>query len=117
MKNCRTGLLRIVQTEKAHVRRTDILSGGKSMGTRARPAEGGNTLAEMREFAGFSASTQRYIRRSLDISLHRRDALAFWSRDGVEAASIRTQTRMRSEEHTSELQSLMRISYAVFCLK
>src|SRR3546814_6576001 len=26
-------------------------------------------------------------------------------------------TPMRSEEHTSELQSLMRISYAVFCLK
>src|SRR3546814_8692607 len=26
-------------------------------------------------------------------------------------------TDMRSEEHTSELQSLMRISYAVFCLK
>src|SRR3546814_4937440 len=25
--------------------------------------------------------------------------------------------RQRSEEHTSELQSLMRISYAVFCLK
>src|SRR3546814_9957941 len=25
--------------------------------------------------------------------------------------------KMRSEEHTSELQSLMRISYAVFCLK
>src|SRR3546814_9005197 len=28
-----------------------------------------------------------------------------------------TTTRKRSEEHTSELQSLMRISYAVFCLK
>src|SRR3546814_6996725 len=27
------------------------------------------------------------------------------------------QHRARSEEHTSELQSLMRISYAVFCLK
>src|SRR3546814_4699709 len=26
-------------------------------------------------------------------------------------------SRQRSEEHTSELQSLMRISYAVFCLK
>src|SRR3546814_4747660 len=26
-------------------------------------------------------------------------------------------TGIRSEEHTSELQSLMRISYAVFCLK
>src|SRR3546814_3696343 len=36
-------------------------------------------------------------------------------------ASIRTQRSYsgfhRSEEHTSELQSLMRISYAVFCLK
>src|SRR3546814_6076856 len=30
---------------------------------------------------------------------------------------IRTQFSSRSEEHTSELQSLMRISYAVFCLK
>src|SRR3546814_2276538 len=28
-----------------------------------------------------------------------------------------TAFRYRSEEHTSELQSLMRISYAVFCLK
>src|SRR3546814_6839736 len=28
-----------------------------------------------------------------------------------------TDWRLRSEEHTSELQSLMRISYAVFCLK
>src|SRR3546814_3552476 len=28
-----------------------------------------------------------------------------------------SQTGKRSEEHTSELQSLMRISYAVFCLK
>src|SRR3546814_6376647 len=31
--------------------------------------------------------------------------------------SSRFDSRMRSEEHTSELQSLMRISYAVFCLK
>src|SRR3546814_9174985 len=31
-------------------------------------------------------------------------------------SSIRIERR-RSEEHTSELQSLMRISYAVFCLK
>src|SRR3546814_5847531 len=29
----------------------------------------------------------------------------------------RTSSARRSEEHTSELQSLMRISYAVFCLK
>src|SRR3546814_7317317 len=32
------------------------------------------------------------------------------------AAGLRS-WRERSEEHTSELQSLMRISYAVFCLK
>src|SRR3546814_8844091 len=30
---------------------------------------------------------------------------------------IRSRRKVRSEEHTSELQSLMRISYAVFCLK
>src|SRR3546814_9181307 len=30
---------------------------------------------------------------------------------------VATTARSRSEEHTSELQSLMRISYAVFCLK
>src|SRR3546814_6030376 len=30
---------------------------------------------------------------------------------------VATSVRSRSEEHTSELQSLMRISYAVFCLK
>src|SRR3546814_9229951 len=32
-------------------------------------------------------------------------------------AFFETPERYRSEEHTSELQSLMRISYAVFCLK
>src|SRR3546814_9653527 len=32
-------------------------------------------------------------------------------------ASHQTFKNVRSEEHTSELQSLMRISYAVFCLK
>src|SRR3546814_2191156 len=34
-----------------------------------------------------------------------------------EAERAHAVQRMRSEEHTSELQSLMRISYAVFCLK
>src|SRR3546814_2160976 len=33
------------------------------------------------------------------------------------AAGIGREELERSEEHTSELQSLMRISYAVFCLK
>src|SRR3546814_2025464 len=36
---------------------------------------------------------------------------------GGKDVAARRQRRARSEEHTSELQSLMRISYAVFCLK
>src|SRR3546814_14893909 len=39
-----------------------------------------------------------------------------YARDG-DAGRHRPADRGRSEEHTSELQSLMRISYAVFCLK
>src|SRR3546814_3041464 len=38
---------------------------------------------------------------------------------GLRPARLQSEafTGLRSEEHTSELQSLMRISYAVFCLK
>src|SRR3546814_5112486 len=36
---------------------------------------------------------------------------------GAWEAMMRDMAPPRSEEHTSELQSLMRISYAVFCLK
>src|SRR3546814_4037472 len=36
---------------------------------------------------------------------------------GAAASAKSSFSRRRSEEHTSELQSLMRISYAVFCLK
>src|SRR3546814_3255575 len=37
--------------------------------------------------------------------------------DARPCAIIRLEARDRSEEHTSEIQSLMRNSYAVFCLK
>src|SRR3546814_3175855 len=37
--------------------------------------------------------------------------------EGVGLAAHHADLALRSEEHTSELQSLMRISYAVFCLK
>src|SRR3546814_4495516 len=36
---------------------------------------------------------------------------------GLPRSRLRPTPASRSEEHTSELQSLMRISYAVFCLK
>src|SRR3546814_8591307 len=46
--------------------------------------------------------------------------LSFFTADpraGRDAAQLFNYITGRSEEHTSELQSLMRISYAVFCLK
>src|SRR3546814_953429 len=52
-----------------------------------------------------------------------RATLEAWSKSGMSVfspAAIKEYSRAfrdRSEEHTSELQSLMRISYAVFCLK
>ena len=64
------------------------------MGTQARPADGQMTFTEMKEFAGFTSATQRYIRRSLDIGLERNDAIDRWSRDPVEAASIRAQSKV-----------------------
>src|SRR3546814_1093870 len=39
------------------------------------------------------------------------------ARSNADEQTAARQTAVRSEEHTSELQSLMRISYAVFCLK
>src|SRR3546814_3072833 len=38
-------------------------------------------------------------------------------KDGVTEEEVERAIQRRSEEHTSELQSLMRSSYAVFCLK
>src|SRR3546814_9056273 len=53
---------------------------------------------------------RRRIAKVLETSTQPRGALlAFLAIEGLMA--------LRSEEHTSELQSLMRISYAVFCLK
>src|SRR3546814_17380355 len=44
-------------------------------------------------------------------------ALFAWATSEMRAAVSSQSNIPRSEEHTSELQSLMRISYAVFCLK
>src|SRR3546814_5797829 len=47
---------------------------------------------------------------------HRTGALRPAARSSPLPCTPRWRTNVRSEEHTSELQSLMRISYAVFCL-
>src|SRR3546814_5291218 len=45
------------------------------------------------------------------------DGRCLWQADRPARHLLRDARAGRSEEHTSELQSLMRISYAVFCLK
>jgi hypothetical protein len=52
---------------------------------------GRTILEEMKEFATFPKGTQRYIRRSLDVGLDRRDAARRWARDAAELARIRAQ--------------------------
>src|SRR3546814_3891534 len=63
------------------------------------------------ESAAAPAWAQRL--RSEQNARHRRHMAMQTVRDGDRPGSGAN----RSEEHTSELQSLMRISYAVFCLK
>ena len=48
-------------------------------------------INELREFAGFAPAEQRYIKRSLDVGLARRDARPLWARDSHEAMSINAQ--------------------------
>src|SRR3546814_3743614 len=68
-------------------------------------------------------STSRVPHRTRKICCARRAAMrAAPPASGPAGASVPTSacprpSLIRSEEHTSELQSLMRISYAVFCLK
>src|SRR3546814_4317461 len=66
----------------------------------------------------------RSIRSSSSLSTASRDGCDddrgcwhCWSGEAMRAIPVcPTRSTARSEEHTSELQSLMRISYAVFCL-
>src|SRR3546814_2171655 len=82
-------------------------------------------LTVLDEFGAFPAVIQRELDRYLPF-LATTKVLMSAVRNGVgrEAAheaikenAVGVALEMRSEEHTSELQSLMRISYAVFCLK
>src|SRR3546814_4703298 len=55
-----------------------------------------------------------FVLGPLVVWLIKRDDMPFVDDQGKEALNFNI--TVRSEEHTSELQSLMRISYAVFCL-
>src|SRR3546814_6842525 len=61
------------------------------------------------------AAEKARLTKAMDAAAKERDALS--KRLENPAFVERAKPEARSEEHTSELQSLMRISYAVFCLK
>src|SRR3546814_3203717 len=65
--------------------------------------------------ARFSAQCNNVQQRMVSSPGLRRGRKPFTS--GMSTTVRRRYRTIRSEEHTSELQSLMRISYAVFCLK
>src|SRR3546814_8171657 len=93
----------------------DHIADGLEFGdTEAARRAGGRSDAD-------AAGLDRRQRIKGDAVLVAGDRAAFQRLVGVAAGDAqRTQVdqrQVRSEEHTSELQSLMRISYAVFCLK
>src|SRR3546814_7277144 len=74
------------------------------------------------QYSRYNMAGRIYPAQFSRISSHLRNQGHLNRNYNVEASSkqdIRkdARKRRRSEEHTSELQSLMRISYAVFCLK
>src|SRR3546814_4876266 len=75
-------------------------------------------IAETLDVGALAARTSSVLERLRDSA---RSARADERREPTfpigKAAELVGRTTARSEEHTSELQSLMRISYAVFCLK
>src|SRR3546814_1063715 len=78
-----------------------------------RPPRAGHARQERRR-RNHARHARQTFRRSASACRNRRCRTAPTRRD---RAPARTAGCRRSEEHTSELQSLMRISYAVFCLK
>src|SRR3546814_6013648 len=68
---------------------------------------------------GARTTTQKNTNRRMGRAQRNPSATRNQPNDGFRCALpiLRILVSERSEEHTSELQSLMRISYAVFCLK
>src|SRR3546814_1591877 len=64
----------------------------------------------------FKPRDQRFHHAIHDIGRRRSNALIH-AHDDLQRLCSHHRERSRSEEHTSELQSLMRIQYAVLCLK
>src|SRR3546814_5731083 len=90
------------------------------------PAAPGECLAQRLEVLDDAIVNQRDLARRVRMRVARRRRTvgrparvrdADGAGRGIAAKFLDQIAELRSEEHTSELQSLMRISYAVFCLK
>src|SRR3546814_3031247 len=77
----------------------------------SRCREGTGAWSTSRRQRQYGAQARLFLTRSADAGLTSRTSFS------PSSMSARCKGSNRSEEHTSELQSLMRISYAVFCLK
>src|SRR3546814_8375183 len=83
----------------------DLLHGAACLWEEALRLQGVNGTAEGGPEAYAEHHVAEFMREWQDMgTVHMRVTVSGWAEE-------------RSEEHTSELQSLMRISYAVFCLK
>src|SRR3546814_5670153 len=69
------------------------------------------------DYAAMHQALQRRFRRAVEHDGVLPDVLLIDGGAGQVAQARAVLADLRSEEHTSELQSLMRIPYAVFCLK
>src|SRR3546814_8470715 len=77
----------------------------------------GSGLGEAREALRLAGISYRAGKASLLELLDAQQANALTQSELIDARRARAEAEARSEEHTSELQSLMRTSYAGFCLK
>src|SRR3546814_4022286 len=94
-------LAEIVALAKRHAFHTKNVIGGRRVKIEIRKRKGEQEMFS-REGKGEVFETEDHLSIFVSIDFFRRDL---------------PQRFLRSEEHTSELQSLMRISYAVYCLK
>src|SRR3546814_8601661 len=77
---------------------------------------GGHNMLEPAA-VGTAVVTGPHLHNFADIARQLRSVDAMCVGEDADAVGDAIEALLRSEEHTSELQSLMRISYAVFCLK
>src|SRR3546814_9730350 len=108
MEEVRSSIL-LSSTSRPAARRAVSRSAAARSGCRVRPVDPGNVLPQPLEVVELPSLLLEDVDH--DVAVVDQDPLPVGH--ALDALGLRS----RSEEHTSELQSLMRISYAVLCLK